>query len=272
MSNRKSFQELEFKDAFMFAATMEDEETCRAVLERVLGFPIKKVVVHAEHTILYNPNQRGVRLDVYADDQENTIYNVEMQTTDKHNIPKRSRFHQGQMDVDFLEPRMDFNKLPKSLVIFICTFDPCGRGRYRYTFYERCEEDGELLGDDTCKVFLNTKGKNPEEVPKELVQFLKYVDDPKAYPENTTDALIQRLREQIVQVKHNRRAEDRYMLFEELLKDEREAGVAEGVELGQERTLRLIRLMIEKGLESNIPRLEKEPEFYKEMLKKYKIE
>lgn len=50
MANKKPFIELQFSDAFMFAAAMEDEEICR-----------------------------GVRLDVYADDEEGTIFNVEMQ-------------------------------------------------------------------------------------------------------------------------------------------------------------------------------------------------
>ena len=79
---RKTYQELEFKDAFMFAAVMSDAESCRGVLERILGIPIRKVMVHAEHVLFVNPETRGVRLDVYADDEHGTVYNVEMQTTD----------------------------------------------------------------------------------------------------------------------------------------------------------------------------------------------
>lgn len=36
MAGKKLFQELEFKDAFLFALTMEEEEICRGVLERIL--------------------------------------------------------------------------------------------------------------------------------------------------------------------------------------------------------------------------------------------
>ncbi len=266
--NRKPFQELEFRDAFMFAEVMSDPEICRSVLERVLGIPIKKVVVRAEHSILVNPEQRGVRLDVYADNQEGTVYNVEMQTTDHKNVPKRSRCYQGQMDVAHLEPGDDFNSLPESMVIFICTFDPCGRNRYRYTFQERCEEDGELLGDGTCKVFLNTKGTNAHEVPEELVRFLSYVDDPKSTYEDESDPLVERLKKQVAKIKRNRRMEDKYMKFEELLRDERREGRQEG----QENMLKLINLMCENGQSSEIPRLGKEPEFLKEMLEKYNME
>ena len=133
MAGKKAFGELQFKDSFMFAAAMEDEEICRGVLERVLGIPIKKVRIQTEATLLVNPDYRGVRLDVYADNEEGSVYDVEMQTTDKHNLPKRSRLYQGQMDMALLEPGDDFNRLPRSFVIFICTYDPFGYGRYRYT-------------------------------------------------------------------------------------------------------------------------------------------
>lgn len=100
---RKTYQELEFKDAFMFAEVMSDAESCRGVLERILGIPIRKVMVHAEHVLFVNPETRGVRLDVYADDEHGTVYNVEMQTTDNKNLPKRSRYYQGQMDMAALK-------------------------------------------------------------------------------------------------------------------------------------------------------------------------
>lgn len=51
---------------FMFAAVMSDAESCREVLERILGIPIRKVMVHAGHVLFVNPETRGVRLDVYA--------------------------------------------------------------------------------------------------------------------------------------------------------------------------------------------------------------
>ncbi len=272
MSYRKLFQELEFKDAFMFAVMMEEPEICRRVLERFLGIPIKKVVVHSEHAIVINPDRRAIRLDVYADNEEGTIYNVEMQTTDKKNIPKRSRFHQSQMDVANLKPGMAFNDLPESIVIFICTFDPFGKQLYRYTFQEQCQENGEPLGDGTCKIIFNTKGTNKEDVPEELVRFLEYIDDPKNYSEDVQDDLLDRLEEQIEELKRDRKVEERYMLLEEMLNDEREEGRLEGRLEEREVLLQLIQCLLEDGLSSEISRLTTEPLFLKEMLEKYELE
>ena len=79
MKRRKTLQELTLKDNFMFGAVMSDERNCKRLLEMILQFPIEKVVVSKEKSILYHPEYKGIRLDVYAKDEKNTHYNVEMQ-------------------------------------------------------------------------------------------------------------------------------------------------------------------------------------------------
>lgn len=39
-------------------------------MERILHFPIERVEVSKEKGILYHPEYKGVRLDVYAKDEE----------------------------------------------------------------------------------------------------------------------------------------------------------------------------------------------------------
>lgn len=270
MKPKKKFVELEFSDAFLFAAIMEDAETCRQIVERILEFPIKSVHVHTESMILVNPEYRGIRMDVYADDGVGTVYDVEMQTTNKGNLPKRSRCYQSQIDVVSLRPGDDFNQLKKSYVIFICTFDPFGRGLYRYTFEERCLEDGEALGDETCKVFLSTKGTHAEAVSSELIQFLRFVENSNQLPEE--DVFLRRLHECIAELKRSRRLEERYMLFGEMLDDERKAGREEGREEGLSSMMALLSAMLADGRGSEVERLGVDSEFVEEMFKKYHID
>ena len=54
---------------------------------------------------------KGVRLDIYVESEDGTIYDVEVQTTDKRNLPKRMRFYQSIMDINFLNKWMDYNVL-----------------------------------------------------------------------------------------------------------------------------------------------------------------
>ena len=79
MTRRKTLSGLTIKDNFMFGAVMCNEELCRQLLELVLDFPIARVEVSKEKCIVYHPAYKGVRLDVYAKDENQTHYNVEMQ-------------------------------------------------------------------------------------------------------------------------------------------------------------------------------------------------
>ena len=217
---QKKFEELDLKNAFLFAAALEDPETCRIVLELIFGRPFPRIKVHTEHTLLYRSDFRSLRLDVYASDEVQVGYNLEMQNARVGSLPKRSRFHQAEMDLTSLKQGEYFSDLKPGFVIFICTFDPFGQGLYRYTFEERCLEQDFPLGDETCKIFLNTKGKNQKEVPEELVRFLHYV-------ENSTDACIkdagderlEYLHEKISALKKSRRWEGRYMTLGEYIQD-----------------------------------------------------
>ncbi len=63
---KKQLKNLTIKDNFMFAAVMLDEENCKGFLERALQIKIDRVEVSTEKNIVYHPEYKGVRLDVYA--------------------------------------------------------------------------------------------------------------------------------------------------------------------------------------------------------------
>jgi predicted transposase/invertase (TIGR01784 family) len=173
---------------------------------------------------------------VYVKDEKQTRYNVEMQVEKKPALGKRSRYYQSQMDVEMLLTGEDYAGLPNTYVIFICDFDPIGEGKYRYTFRTKCEELlGMKLEDGRTAVFLNTHGKNKSEVPKELVTLLKYIrEDIDESEREFHDSYVERLQKFIHEIKSNREMEERFMIFEEMLKDERAEGREEGLALGLE--------------------------------------
>lgn len=230
MARRKRLVELTIKDNFMFGAVMTDPENCKGLLERVLQFPIACVEVSKEKSILYHPEYKGVRLDVYAEDAHGTHYDIEMQALQKSSIEKRSRYYHSQMDMEFLHSGEEYTQLPNSYVIFICDFDPFGEKKYCYTFENVCLEDKELVLKDGCKsIFLSTRGENESEVSKELVRFLHYVRaDLTESEKDFQDEFVGQLQESVKHVKESREMGERFMLFEELLKDERAEGRAEG--------------------------------------------
>lgn len=230
MGRQKRLQDLTIKDNFMFGAVMSIEENCIAFLEMVLGFPIEKVVVSKERSIIYHPEYRGVRLDIYARDEKHTHYNVEMQARRQADLGKRSRYYHSQIDVECLEKGLPYEELPNTFVIFICDFDPFGCGLYYYSFQNECQEDTRAkLCDGNKTIFLSTRGKNKEQIPQSLVKFLKFVEaDLTESEEDFGDELVKQFQTSIRKIKTSREMGERYMLFEELLKEERQEGLAQG--------------------------------------------
>ena len=249
MSRRKTLKELTIKDPFMFAAVMSREGNCRELLELILGIPLARIDVIAEKTMVYHPAFHGVRLDVYARDDINRRFDIEMQIATT-SIEKRTRYYHSQIDMDLLKTGHPYEELSETYVIFICDYDPFGDGKYCYTVQQILKENGADYDDGRHSVFLSTVGTHPEEVPKELVNFLKYVHadlESSMIPAN--DDYVRRLQSTVAEVKNNREMEDRYMLFEDMLNAERREGHKEGLKEGSRQAQQdsILLLLAQKG-------------------------
>ena len=125
-------------------------------------------------------------------DDNGVVYNVEMQSTNKYNLPKRIRYYQSVLDVHILKLGDDYNKLNKTYVMFICNYDPFEAGQFIYTFENICREfPGLPLKDEAFRVIVNTKGLNGN-ISDELKEFIFYLDDGRitgAYSKELDDAV-----------------------------------------------------------------------------------
>ncbi len=240
----KIIEQLNLDDDFLFAKVMSDKTICKGVLEQILGIKIKAIEMPSEQKVIdILLDSKAVRLDIYVSDEANTIYNVEMQKGKRNNLPKRSRYYQGSIDLDMISKGADYDALQKSFVIFICTFDPFKKGRHIYTFENRCNEDATLLlGDETTKLFLNTKG-TMDDVNEEMKEFLHYIEhstDEVAYEAKST--LIKQINERVKTVKASKTMEVEYMTLlerdREKFRDGLEAGIEQGIEKGKQEAAR----------------------------------
>lgn len=235
-------------------------------LEMVLGFPIARVEISKEKSVVYHPEYKGVRLDIYAQDEEQTCYNVEMQAASRPHLGKRSRYYHSQMDMDLLLSGRDYEDLPPAYVIFVCDFDPFGDKKYKYTFCNICEEESAVdLGDERYTIFLSTRGENPQEVSESLVNFLKFVKaDLKESKEESEDPFVRQLQKTIEKIKVNREMGERFMVFQEMLSEERAVGRNEGKQEMQKETI--VRLLGKLGSVSDSLRKQIEEEADSEVL------
>ena len=243
--NKKSLQDLTLLDRFLFAEVMEDPKTFENILSIILGEDISiKGRPQSEHENRTSPLKRQVRLDVWAEDETDAVYNVEAQKENTKNLPHRSRFYQALIDSKLLDPgEVDFSNMKDCYSIIIAPFDLFGRGLYQYTFQMTCAETDQLLEDGATRIFLNTHGKNSEDISPELKELLYYM-------EHTTEEIscstsrLQEIKNHVNVVKSSEEIGVKYMQeWEEKILEKRKAR-AEGRAEGE--TFRLIQLIKKK--------------------------
>ena len=230
MSNT-NFQELNLSNGFLFPAALEDPIICRLVLECIIEEQITELAVKVEYTKPYNSEFKCIRLDVYAKDIVTEVsYNLEMQNKNEYNLPLRIRYYQAQIDTGNLDRGAEYKDLKPLYVIFICNFDPFEKELYRYTFTMQCEERNIPLNDGVKRIFLSTKGKNKNEVPQILTDFLGYLNDSTyTYVEQNSNEKVKEIHGRIKELKKNRDVEERYMhyLYVDKLIEEKENALKE---------------------------------------------
>ena len=222
----KPWEELTIRDDYMFKLIMRRKRICKKLLERTLRMKIREIrYLETEKSMKSQYSSKGIRLDVYVRDEKETVYNIEMQVRrlEGDALFKRTRYYQSMMDADLLAAGADYDDLNKTIIIFICPFDPFDEGRYIYTFENLCLENKDLrLKDGATKIFLNTKGVIGD-VDAEIIAFLQYVDGVVS-----DNSLVQEIEQEIQKVKSEEQERVSYMTFAMKMMEERKEGFREG--------------------------------------------
>ena len=224
------WENLTLANDFLFGKIMHDPELCTEMIRRILPH---MDIGHIEFTqpqksAKFSLDTRGVRFDVFAKSDSRKIFDCEVQTSDKKDLPHRTRAYHAVMGLEALEKQAlqtsgSYNAMPDEFVIFICMFDPFGLGRHIYTFRNACKEvDGLNLDDGAVTIFLNAHGKS-DDIDGELKAFLDFM-----LGKPSSDPFIERLTEQMKIAKLNAQWRRVYML--DLLHDHevRAEGFTEG--------------------------------------------
>ena len=123
---------------------------------------------------------------------------------------------------------MDYRKLKESYIIFICTFDPFGKGLPVYTTKTVFDEDNVLNYDDkTNKVFYNLSALELKQKDSKLSIFLNYMSTSLANDEYTS-----KIEEAVKKAKYNLNWRKEYMTVGMWIDEEREKACAEGYATG----------------------------------------
>ena len=226
----KDFNKLTFSDNFMFTKILYDDlEITKEILEMLTNRKLENLSpVEKEKSIDVQFDAKGIRLDIYVEDRDLSVYNAEMQTENLPDLPKRARYYHALITLHMLKKGDDYESLREAFVIFILKN---GLGKdypkaiYEYEYREK-DPEGKSLHDGTHILFINaaTKDKN---IPQSLKEFLHYVHSGEIM--NRENSLTRRLEARVEAEKIDPRRRQEYMLVSELVEMGRKEGHEEGL-------------------------------------------
>ncbi len=228
----KDYEDLRFTDDFMFCKILlENEDLCKELTELILGRRIGTIVKsEKQKSIEVTADGHGVRFDVYFEDDELNVYDIEMQRSDTLELPLRSRYYQGMIDLDYLEKGREYRQLPDSYIIFLCTFDLFELGYHKYTFVPKCNEvDDLILKDGTERVFICAGGDRAD-VSDDMKHFIDYIASNEAGSDLTS-----RIDGKVKEAIEKRLWRKEYMTYKEQMDQEFKKGLEQGREEGREQ-------------------------------------
>lgn len=210
---------------FIFYKVMRyNPDVCKELLEILLEMEIEKIDIRGEETIETDFGSKGIRLDIYAKN-EKSVFNIELQSINTKELPERSRFYQGTIDVDCLKSGQKYKELKDSYIIFICLSDIFNGGLPCYSFENLCREDNNIcLRDRAYKYFFIAE--NCDKIFNEKQKaFLKLVAGHKA-----SDRFSEKIAKLTEEAKHNSQWKRQYMEWERQRVYDFENGKEAGIE------------------------------------------
>ena len=232
--NKEDFKT--FTNDFIFALVMRDPDICKGIAELIIpdeeigevkiaasenSSPDKKnekdeLEIALQAYLDFGKDMRGVRFDAYVKTADKWI-DIEMQTTNKHDLEKRSRYYHALMDTDCLEKGGRFKDLKNTYVVFICTFDYLGLGEPMYVVESYIRKNDLHFNDGTSKILLN-----------KLRSFYEYINDPTKVGSKLIEGIDER-----VQKYNTPEWRERLVTLEYMIAEAKEEGIEEGEASGR---------------------------------------
>ena len=157
-------------DDFM-QKVFEDKACTEFLLQIILNRTDLKVLRVNGQQDIKNLQGRSVRLDILAVDADNRVYNIEIQRSDKGAGVKRARYNSSLIDANVTEPGEKYENLCESYVIFITENDIMKAGLPIYHIERTVKETGELFGDESHIIYVNSQIKDESALGKLMHDF-----------------------------------------------------------------------------------------------------
>ena len=207
----------------VFKFVFKRKQYAKHLIEKILGRTIRSIKsVEAEKVVTDNNfDAKGVRFDIYVEDEEGSRYDVEMQSvqTEQELLALRSRYYASMMDVDATNKGDEYRDMKKTVVIFLCNFAIFDGKLRQYNFIRCARQNKDLeLKDNTEIIFLSSKGAKSDIIDEDVASFLDYMNG----KTKTDNLFVKSIDKEVKAVNKDPTIRRNIMKWEMKLREERE--------------------------------------------------
>ena len=184
-------------DSFM-SVVFKNKECAEILISVILKKILKIISVNTQYE-MSNLKYRSVRLDIFAEDENGVLYNIEVQNDNEGATPERARYNASSIDVHTIAKGEDVKNLPTTYVILITRNDVIGKNKPLYTIKRTIEEDNHSeFGDRQYIIYVNSQIRDTTELGKLMHDF---------YCTNPEDMYNKKLADEVEYYKNKKRGE-----------------------------------------------------------------
>jgi len=219
----------------LFASVaLEDVGACQYVLRTILDMKDLKVDWVKGQYRLLNLTAKDSILDVYAEDGNGRMMNIELQRWDTDDHAKRTRYYSSMLDKSSLDKGLKYSEMPDVYIIYISEMDLWGTEEALSWVKKTLGEKSLPYEDGSHVIYVNAAVDDGSEVARMMKYFVS------ADPDDMSHGELSK------RVRYLKKEKGGLEIMQKTVEELVNLGLKEGIEQGIEQG---IEMGIEQGLE-----------------------
>ena len=162
-----------FNDTFI-SVVFKDECACLHLVRQLMQKPDLKIIACRTQDAIPMLISKSPRLDITAEDDKGTLYEIEIQRLEEPAPARRVRYYSSVMDSELLRKGVTYDKLPEVYLFYLSEDDIWHGGQTVYELHQYLSHGSEQVPYDNGlhTIYVNAEVDDGSNIAK-LMQYLK---------------------------------------------------------------------------------------------------
>ena len=170
----KQIQAMNLFDDIFTSVVFKDEGACLHLVRQLMQNPKLNIIAFRTQDAIPMLISKSPRLDITAEDDKGTLYEIEIQRLEEPAPARRVRYYSSVMDSELLRKGVSYDKLPEVYLFYLSQKDIWQKGQTVYKLEQSLRFGDELMPYENGlhTIYVNAAIDDGSNIAK-LMQYLK---------------------------------------------------------------------------------------------------